>query len=515
MKRLALLTTLLLLAAPSLSAQDLGTDEQRTNGKQIYDQKCAHCHGENGDANSVATPYLRPAPRDFTSGIYKFRSTSSVDLPTTEDIKRSIRDGMPYTSMPAWEGILSETEIANLAYYLKTFNKDFDSDFGSPTPIDIPSAPSFSEANLERGQQVYEENQCLDCHGDSGRGNGKSAATLNDDWGYPIRPADLTKRWTFRASATREDIYRTFISGLTGSPMPSYEDMPEQDRWALVDYIWALSEDEANYGTVVTAQGVAGAIDISQGEAAFETATASYFPIVGQLIEPGRSFYPGVNGVEVKAVYNQDEVAIMLSWHDMTAETTGMNSLTMDVPIFNPSAPDTASAAADSMAASYSDAVAVLLPMHTPEGTALPYFMFGDTKNPMDIWFTDLASQAAHSFAGTGSTSIEQTDTALERYANYDDGRWTVIMKRQRQMEEGLSFDEGTFVPISFSVWDGSSEERGNKRGLSAWYHVYMSPLETESAALPMAKWGLITLLIELSLIGLVRWRRKKEAVAA
>ncbi len=511
MKRLVFLTALFLLSTPVLLAQDLGTEAQRETGKQIYDQKCAHCHGENGDAVSIATAYLRPAPRAFTSGFYKFRTTSSVDLPTDDDIKRSIRQGMPTTSMPAWEGILSETQISNLVYYIKTFNADFAGEFGNPTPVDIPNAPRYDAANLERGRKVYETNLCLDCHGDQGRSNGKSAPTLNDDWGNPIRPADLTKRWTFRASATREDVYRTFITGLTGSPMPSYEDIPEEDRWALVDYIWSLSRDEADYATVVTAQGVEGAIDLSQGAALFENATAAYFPVVGQIIEPGRAFYPGVNGVEVKAVYNQEDIALMLTWHDMTAETSGSNSPTMEVPLFNPSAPD--SAAADT-AGVYSDAVAVLLPSQMPQGVERPYFMFGDSKNPMDIWFADLAGQQADVLVGKGSAAIEASDQTLEMVSNYDDGQWTAIFKRKRQRDGGLSFEESTFVPIAFTVWDGSNDERGNKRGLTSWYHLYLTPLETQSAALPMAKWGLITLLFELGLIFVVRRRKKKAAVA-
>ena len=115
---------------------------------------------------------------------------------------------------------------------------------------------------------------------------------------------------------------------------------------------------------------------------------------------------------------------------------------------------------------------------------------------------------------GRGISNIQEAEQSLERYATYDDGVWTVIFKRQRQMEGGLSFEEGAFTPISFSAWDGFNQERGNKRGLSAWYHVYLEPLETESAALPMAKWALITLLIELGLIGVVRWRNKKTAVS-
>lgn len=503
MTRRLYLCALLLAAAGVAFAQepDLGTEEQRAAGQELYDLKCAHCHGMAGDARSVATPFLRPAPRDFDSGQYKFRSTASGELPTTEDIKRSIRLGMPYTSMPAWSGILSESEIENLAYYIKTFNSDFAGPYGSPEVIPVPKAPAYDESRLARGREVFDANQCADCHGTNGRGNGPSAPDLVDDWGEPIRAADMTKRWTFRGGSSREDIYRTFTTGLNGTPMPSYQQtVEEEDRWALVDYVWSLSRQEPEYGTVVAAVGQDRPIDVTKGPELFEGAPGAYFPIVGQIIEPGRSFYPGVNGVEVKAIYNLYEIAFMLSWHDMTPETAGSNGLTMSVPM-----PDTTDSTA------YSDAVALLLPAQNPPGLERPYFMFGDTDNPMLILFADLGQDESGAYLGMGSNSITETNRALEHYARYEDGEWTVIFKSNRVTEGGLEFAEEAFTPVSFSVWDGASRERGNKRGLSAWYHVYLTPFETESAALPMAKWAFIVLVLELGIIGLVRWRNRKR----
>lgn len=503
--RTATLAVCALLMASQAFAQepDLGTEEQRAAGKELYDIKCAHCHGSAGDALAVATQYVRPTPRDFASGNFKFRSTASGELPTTEDIARSIRLGMPYTSMPAWEGILSESEITNLAYYIKTFEPAFDGPYGTPEVMEVPDAPPYDEGRLERGREVYAANQCADCHGENGRANGFSAPDLVDDWGYPIRPADLTKRWTFRASPTREDVYRTFTTGLNGTPMPSYaQTIEEEDRWALVDFVWSLSRDEPEYGTVVEGFGLAEELDITRGPALFDGAPTAYFPIVGQVIEPGRSFYPGVNGVTVSAVYNEDDIAFMLSWHDMTAEATGSNHPAMEVPPFD------STAAPDTMM--YSDAVALLLPATTPEGLERPYFMFGDDKNPMAIWFADMAAEAAQVLLGTGSGSIAESDEVLEHYLQYGDGVWTVIFKGARQRPSGLYFAESAFTPVSFSVWDGASAERGNKRGLSAWYHVYLAPLEATSAAGPMARWALIVLLVEIGLIGVVRWRQRK-----
>jgi hypothetical protein len=65
------------------------------------------------------------------------------------------------------------------------------------------------------------------------------------------------------------------------------------------------------------------------------------------------------------------------------------------------------------------------------------------------------------------------------------------------------------FTPIAFSIWDGFYKERGNRRGLSSWYSLYLEPLEQESAVGPMLTYGLITLLLSLGIVGVVRWKYK------
>ena len=62
-------------------------------------------------------------------------------------------------------------------------------------------------------------------------------------------------------------------------------------------------------------------------------------------------------------------------------------------------------------------------------------------------------------------------------------------------------------MPIAFSVWDGLSRERGNRRGLSLWYSLYVEPEDVPSAVGPMIETALFVLVIELAVIGWVRWR--------
>ena len=161
------------------------------------------------------------------------------------------------------------------------------------------------------------------CHGEAGRGDGPSAPTLIDDAGHPIRAADLTRRWTFRGGPTREDIFRTFSTGLNGTPMPSFFDsVSEPDRWALTDYVYSLGDADApHYATLLVARPLEDEIDAAKGAALFEGAPSARFPVVGQIMEPGRAFAPSANAVEVRAVYDAQRIAFEVRWHDIRADT--------------------------------------------------------------------------------------------------------------------------------------------------------------------------------------------------
>src|SRR5687767_6805791 len=289
---------------------DIGTDAQRESGKTLYLKYCAQCHGEKGDGEGYATPHLFVRPRDFTSGRFKVRTTPSGALPTHQDLVNIIRRGMPYTSMPAWPN-LSDQEVSDLAYFLTTFSPDFSSAESVPQPLELPNAPGSTQESVDLGKKLYVETGCVRCHGNLGRGDGPSAPTLKDDWGYPIRAADLAQSWTFRGGSTREDIFRTMSTGLNGTPMPSFlEGLTPEQRWAITDYIVSLSgTDGPGYTNLVIAKYVQTPIDLAKGAASFAAAPVARLPIVGQIMEPGRSFHPPATNVEVQAIYDGESVA--------------------------------------------------------------------------------------------------------------------------------------------------------------------------------------------------------------
>jgi cytochrome c oxidase cbb3-type subunit 2 len=68
--------------------------------------------------------------------------------------------------------------------------------------------------------------------------NGPSAATLTDDLGRPIEAFNFTTGARPKCGETDQDIYRIFMTGLDGTPMPSFADNIKPDEaWDLVFYL--------------------------------------------------------------------------------------------------------------------------------------------------------------------------------------------------------------------------------------------------------------------------------------
>jgi mono/diheme cytochrome c family protein len=526
------------LDTPSPPAQDAGTDAQRESGKQLYQKYCSQCHGDNGDGQGYASPHLFPKPRDFTTGKFKVRSTPTGALPTHQDLVNVIRRGMPYTSMPAWPN-LTDQQASDLAYFVMTFSPDFTNAERVPKPVDLPSAPRMTSESVEAGKKLYEETGCIKCHGTLGRGDGPSAPTLVDDLQHPIRPADLTQSWTFRGGSTREDIFRTMSTGFNGTPMPGFVDaLSVEQRWAITDYIASLSGGNGpGYTNLVIATHVQDPIDLAKGAANFQSAPVARLPIIGQIMEPGRAFHPSATSVTVQAIYDAESIALLVRWHDMSAQKTGKSGLSLPVPLEEeedaaggasaspenpfgdaevpaaaaqqpPADPFAEEAAPAEKPSEFADAIAVQIPSQTPAGARKPYFLFGDAQNPVDLWFFDLTRSEPLQFIGRGSGDIAANDTGdLTGVVSYDQGEWSAIFKRPLRPSAGAPFTPGEFLPIAFSVWDGLARERGSRRGLTAWYSIYVEPELVPSAVGPMIKTALAILAVELVLIVWVRRR--------
>ena len=162
----------------------------------------------------------------------------------------------------------------------------------------------------------------------------------------------------------------------------------------------------------------------------------------------------------------------------------------------------------------FSDAVSIQIPTATPTSARKPYFIFGDATNSVDLWFFDRRGPSLFSSPAGAARPSSQRHGDLTGVASYNEGEWSVIFKQPLRASSGAPFVPGEFLPIALSVWDGFSRDRGNRRGLTAWNSIYMEPQVVPSAIGPMVRTAPIILVIELAVIGWVRWRNKQNARA-
>ncbi len=209
-------------------------------GKQVYDANCVQCHGPEGRGDGYGAPFLVPAPRDLTAAQFKFRTTASGQLPTDDDLFRTISRGANGTGMPPWKYLLSDEDRWALVDYVKTFDPRFAA-AQNLKPMPLPDAPKSH--SVERGRDVYAKMQCAKCHGEDGRGVGPSAATLVDAKNRFVNTRDFTQPGSFRTGWTEREIVRTLETGMNGVPMPSYSrTMTTQEEYDLIAYVMSLSK---------------------------------------------------------------------------------------------------------------------------------------------------------------------------------------------------------------------------------------------------------------------------------
>jgi cytochrome c oxidase cbb3-type subunit I/II len=236
-----------------LEASDISmprSDEWIAHGKEVYERRCIGCHGAKGDGNGLAATFMyNQRPRNFTLGVFKFRHTKEP-LPTDGDLLETISRGVRGTAMPAWYDLPLNDRLAVIQYIKYELAADrsdpqkpyayfVEEPPGEPLYIGPPPAPSAEI--VAHGKDVWQQAKCWECHGQTGKGDGEKAAGLKDDFGFPIRPADLTAG-QFKSGPKVEDIFRTMSTGLSGTPMPTFRDaFPEADRWALAYYVLSLS----------------------------------------------------------------------------------------------------------------------------------------------------------------------------------------------------------------------------------------------------------------------------------
>jgi mono/diheme cytochrome c family protein len=244
-------------------------------GRDVYQQRCMQCHGATGDGQGPAAKWLNPAPRDYRPGKFKFSSTPYENRPLRSDLVRTLRSGIPGTSMPAFN-LLPSKEIDAVIDYVLVLTRRGELEFqlaseaasAEELPDDVVSdlknlvierwtnaqtqqtypltpPPKFTAEHVAAGKKDFLTRGCSKCHGEDGRGQTPDnlRGNLKDAWGHATKAADLTSG-LLRGGRRPEDVYRRIYNGITGTPMPSFQAALSAEPatfWNLVSYVLYVS----------------------------------------------------------------------------------------------------------------------------------------------------------------------------------------------------------------------------------------------------------------------------------
>ncbi len=455
----------------------------------IYMQRCSQCHGEEGDGFGVAAEYMYPAPRDFTLGLFKYKTTDAdSEFPSDEDLRQTIREGLPGTAMPGWEDYLSDAEIDALIYKIKVFGyweEETAEDLGL-TPIELGTPPEVTDAVLANGRVQFEK-ACQECHGPEGRGNITSGKRLADDWENRIWPRNLTQPETWRWSEDAEDVFMRLSSGIPSTPMPEHAtNMSLEDRWAVANYVMTLRDNATPLSqgdNVIRAVRFEGDLPSDPADPAWDSAPAMTFRLSPNVIKEPRLFYSLNEMVTVRAIYNDTDIAMRVDVDDRTYSVPG-SELEQQYML-------------DDVTATR-DAIAVQIPAEMPHGREKPYFRQGDRRNPVNMWYWSAPSVEPELPATVEIWDAKGQETApaprrdssdLSASGVWKDGRWQVVFNRAlvTDVAADLEFSEGIYTPIAFANWDGLNGEEGLRQSFTSWYWILLEPVDNPTKTIGIA----------------------------
>ncbi|MCC6601942.1 MAG: hypothetical protein IT327_01965 [Anaerolineae bacterium] len=273
-------------------------------------------------------------------------------------------------------------------------------------------------------------------------------------------------------------------------------------------------------GVTIAAAQVAGALPLDDvASAVWEEATAVSIPLSAQIV--ARPMFPDANvkAVDVRALYNDEQIAFLVTWEDETMDDTAVR------------------------VQDFADAVAIQFPL--VEGQ--PFFCMGQQGGNVNIWHWKADWQAGlatrqdvddvypdmyvdgYTFADTeaGATapvssyedinyvpamaadnlfasasyaspvedliagsfgSLTSQPAEMQNvlgHGEFTDGKWRVIFARDLQSPaaEDAQFENNQVYQLAFAAWDGANEERNGQKSTSQWISLQLGEPSAASGA--------------------------------
>jgi mono/diheme cytochrome c family protein len=196
-------------AAQQQPAEPVQLPTRRPNaaaGAALYQEKCIRCHGELGRGDGVMAAAIQ---EQFKSPVADLISDVVARARTPEEWYNIVANGRMQNGMPGFAGSLDVDQRWDVIAYAWS----------------LAAAPR----QVERGKQVYAE-QCGQCHGDTGTGDGKDAQGALPD---------LSDFATLAKVAPG-----VWDQAMASGHVPSFAGtVSEADRRAAIDYIRTFAYD--------------------------------------------------------------------------------------------------------------------------------------------------------------------------------------------------------------------------------------------------------------------------------
>jgi mono/diheme cytochrome c family protein len=493
------------------------SDELLAEGRSVYGRRCASCHGARGRGDGPAAYLLYPKPRNFHRGPFRFGS-SWVGEPTDEDLFRVISRGIPGSAMPSWAHLTARKRWA-LVHYVKSLSEypielaDEETVERGEGRIGVPPEPANTADSIARGAELFRE-ACIKCHGPTGQGDGKSAFTLEDDDGVPIRPRDLTTG-VFKGPRTPPDLYRRIIGGIPGTPMPDHGDTYlGDDAWHLVHFVMSLSSDVLRERAEMKRYRIP-VVRVEHLPDHPDAGTWMRIPSVDLHLMPLWWRYARPEYVTVRAAHDGKDLLLQLVWADSTPDDL----------VIRPQ--------------DFRDAAAVQLALLDSDP---PLFAMGEKGRFVNIWmwkaerqadlegYNDLEAQypnigidsypnlqsspyeqpmrhaltlesdpsyitawgagnivadptrrsAGEDLAAQGFGTLKARDTQQVHidHAIHSQGTYRVTFRRSLngEGEHSVELNPGSTVLAAFAFWNGAAGDRDGKKSVSIWQELAIQP---------------------------------------
>ena len=447
-------------ASPAAHAEPSATRSPDALG--LYALHCSPCHGETGRGDGPAARFLDPPPRDFTTGAFRFVTTTN-GIPSDKDLFEVIAAGLNGTAMLPF-GHLPHDQIGLLVEQVRTFHRQglreryrhlaenereleewvlLDTTPGPAIPLGV-GPPDNVEARA-RGRLRFVA-LCSPCHGTDGRG--RELPDRQTVEGYPVRSRNFT-HGVIKGGSQPDALFRRLRAGLPGTPMPSTpaSALDDAHAWELVHYLRTLLPQGAQElhdpirGVIPVAR-LAGPMPTAPDDPRFEAAEPIHVALA-----PFKAADAATPGVIVRALHDGENIVMQLRWPDPTLDRPDAGQ---------PAAPDGAAVRLTNIE---------LPPVLPIPGQPLPLDRALWVAGPMPA--EDDPVYAETGFQNPDSVCKAPIGPQRVGVGAWRDGIWTTLMAVKP--EKAGDVRVGAPMQISFAIFDGSTTRGPMPQAFSNW----------------------------------------------